>query len=455
MHEAVRAVLTLAVRAIDADRGFLVVGDGAAAPRVVARTTPGRADQTPPSRSLLCAALAAREPGLFNDPGTVADLARGASVRSLELRAAALAPVPGSPGPAAVVLDSRRALAGSTSRLLRILAEVAEAIGASLPPPPPGPPDDAEGLLAAAAEHGLVGRSDAFRGMLAAVRKAATYGLPVVVHGESGSGKEGVARLLHAWSPRADAPFLAFNCAAVPEPLIESELFGAERGAYTGAVRDHPGLFRAADGGTVVLDEVGDMPAAMQAKLLRVLQGGRFRALGGRREIDVDVRVVAASHRDLRALAARDLFREDLLHRLDVLRVEVPPLRARTEDLPDLVLRITRHLERTAGVPPPALAACAFERLRLHSWPGNVRELESVLARAAVRCAGGTAFAADLEISDAHQGPRRERRPPSLEATLIEDALRAEAGNVTAAAARLGWSRQRMYRRMMALSVDG
>jgi DNA-binding NtrC family response regulator len=284
--------------------------------------------------------------------------------------------------------------------------------------------------------------------------------VPVLVTGETGTGKELAARLLHARSARAGRPFVAVNCGALAPSLLESELFGHEAGAFTGAARRHAGLFEQAAGGTVFLDEVGEMPPAMQAALLRVLETRQVRRVGGVEMVDVDARVVAATHRDLPALAREGRFREDLLFRLCVLAVDLPPLRERLEDLPALVDAIVAELAGAAGARPPALSGLALRRLLGHAWPGNVRELRNVLARAVVLASGD-------EISeDAIDVEPPSRRPGSSTSTststrgetiqvidfqvakekwivaFLEAALAKAGGNVTRAAALTGMKRQ-------------
>ncbi|MFN3311362.1 MAG: nitrogen regulation protein NR(I) [Thermomonas sp.] len=242
----------------------------------------------------------------------------------------------------------------------------------------------------------LLGQSASMRELFRAIGRLAQVPLSVLITGETGTGKELVARALHRESPRAGRPFVALNTAAIPAELLESELFGHEAGAFTGATRRQLGRFEQADGGTLFLDEIGDMPAALQTRLLRVLAEGEFFRVGGRELIRVDVRVIAATHQPLEALVEQGRFRADLLHRLDVVRLRLPPLRDRREDIPPLAARFLEDAARTLGLPPKRLSAAALERLRAHAWPGNVRELENVCWRLAALAPGEIIGVADL-----------------------------------------------------------
>lgn len=230
---------------------------------------------------------------------------------------------------------------------------------------------------------GMIGASPAMDKLFALLERVAPSHVPVLIHGETGSGKELVARALHAYSPRKDQPFVAENCAAIAPTLLESELFGHVRGAFTDASRDRKGTFVTADGGTVFLDEIGDMPPDMQSKLLRVLQDGEVRPVGASKTQKVDVRIVAASHRDLGELVKQGRFREDLLFRLNVITLEVPSLRERKADLPYLATFLLERMADELGGTPRALTADALAALAERDWPGNVRELENLLRRAA------------------------------------------------------------------------
>ncbi|TVP72548.1 MAG: sigma-54-dependent Fis family transcriptional regulator, partial [Gemmatimonadales bacterium] len=243
---------------------------------------------------------------------------------------------------------------------------------------------------------GLVAESPGMQRVLEMARKVAQHPTSVLVEGETGTGKEVLARLVHTESPRAAGPFVPVNCGAIPAQLMESEFFGHVRGAFTGAERDRTGLFESARGGTLFLDEVGELPEALQVKLLRVLQERVVRPVGAAEEREVDVRVLAATNRDLEVEIREGRFRQDLYYRLAVLKLELPPLRERGGDL----VLLARHLlERHAGrmgIPVPALDGDAMERLQGHAWPGNVRELENVLERALVLAEGGRIQVRDL-----------------------------------------------------------
>ncbi len=271
----------------------------------------------------------------------------------------------------AALVDEARA-AGLASELERCWQELHAA-----PPAPSGPG------AAIPMRFGMVGDSAPMRALFELLAKVAPSDVSVLIQGETGTGKELVARALHEHSRRKPRPFLAENCAAVPANLLESELFGHKKGSFTGAVADRNGHFVAADGGTVFLDEIGDMPLAMQSKLLRVLQEGEVRPVGSNKTVKVDVRVVAASNKDLAAMCKQGTFREDLFFRLNVLTLRLAPLRERTGDVAHLVrfylVRIGEELGRAITIRPEALAA-----LERWNWPGNVRELENVIRRAAV-----------------------------------------------------------------------
>ena len=310
----------------------------------------------------------------------------------------------------------------------------------------------------------IVGRSPAMARMLDVIDRAAATSLPVVVVGESGTGKELIARALHDHGPRKAGAFVAINCSAVPEPLLESELFGHARGAFTGADRDRRGLFEVADGGTLFLDEVADTSAAMQAKLLRVLQDGQIRRVGDTKTRQVDVRVIAATQRSLADLAAAGRFREDLRYRLEVIAVPVPPLRERDGDVPLLVTALLAQLCHGRAV--PRITRAAMRALAQHRWPGNVRELENALARG-IAMGGDVVDLADLPEQITALAARPEparptlgedlRIKPALSATehaYIGAAMTRAKGNQTVAARLLGLSRFGLQKKLRRLAGE-
>jgi two-component system nitrogen regulation response regulator GlnG len=237
-------------------------------------------------------------------------------------------------------------------------------------------------------EGAIVGSCPAMREVYKAIGRVAAQNVPVLITGESGTGKELVARAIYQHGPRAKAPFLALNCAAIPEGLLESELFGHEKGAFTGADRKRIGKFEQCNGGTLFLDEVGDMPLALQAKMLRLLQEQAFERVGGNETVRTDVRLLAATHRDLKAASAEGKFRPDLYYRLGVFTIHLPPLRERGDDLPLLIRHYLRRFGRELGRDIHAIADEALGRLRNYPWPGNIRELQSVLKQALLQASG-------------------------------------------------------------------
>ena len=245
-------------------------------------------------------------------------------------------------------------------------------------------------------EPELIGSTAGMRELFRSIGRVAASGLNALITGETGTGKELVARALHRESPRAGEIFVALNTAAIPSELLESELFGHEAGAFTGATRRHAGRFEQADGGTLFLDEIGDMPLALQTRLLRVLAAGEFYRVGGRELIKADVRVIAATHQDLEAKVVSGEFRADLLHRLDVLRLQVPPLRERREDIPRLAEHFIAQASVEAGLEPKRFTPAALTALRDCAWPGNVRQLENVCRRLAVLASGRQINVGDL-----------------------------------------------------------
>jgi len=331
---------------------------------------------------------------------------------------------------------------------------------------------------AATQDDALVGEAPAMRTLFRAIGRLAQAPLSVLITGETGTGKELVARALHRESPRARSPFVALNTAAIPAELLESELFGHEAGAFTGAQRRHVGRFEQAHGGTLFLDEIGDMPLPLQTRLLRVLAEGEFFRVGGRELIRVDVRVIAATHQDLEALVDAGRFRADLLHRLDVVRLRLPALRERREDVPRLATRFLLAAATRFDAPAKCFAPAALERLVAYDWPGNVRQLENLCWRLAALAPGDTITREDLDEAlaatpgkdDTHaagdddwdrrlstwaraqlelgrddiHAQARER----FERALFDAALEHTGGRRTEAAARLGLGRNTLTRKL-------
>ncbi len=287
--------------------------------------------------------------------------------------------------------------------------------------------------------------------LLASLRRAAASAATVLLQGESGTGKEVLARALHRWSPRREGAFVAVNCAALPESLLESELFGHERGAFTGADAKRIGRIEAAQGGTLFLDEIGDTSAAFQAKLLRVLQERSFERVGGSQTVEVDLRVVAATHRDLRGLVAEGRFREDLFYRLHVVALQVPALRERRGDIAPLARHCLRRIARKLGRPALELARETLAVLEGYAWPGNVRELENALERAAVLSEDDSILPEDLpvELVAVSTGPAPtgfHEQVEDFRRRLIAETLERCQGNQTRAARALGLQRTYLAR---------
>jgi two-component system NtrC family response regulator len=299
---------------------------------------------------------------------------------------------------------------------------------------------------------GVVCVSEAMRRVCRLVEKAAKTDISVLFIGESGTGKEVLSQALHAVSARAKAPLVAINCAAIPEHLLESELFGHERGAFTGAERRVLGRLEVANGGTLFLDEIGDMPSAVQAKLLRFLQERVIQRVGGREDIPVDVRVVSATHRDMRGPGEGGTLREDLYYRISELLIEIPPLRERSEDAVVLAQHFLEKFRESSPSPPLGLERDAIAAIAGHAWPGNVRELQNRVKRAVVLAEGARISALDLDLSTSTAGDANED-PPTLREAIREVEVRAltqawteAAGNVSKASRLLGVSRPTLYK---------
>ena len=309
-----------------------------------------------------------------------------------------------------------------------------------------------------AGRHGIIGRSPRIRRVVEQIDLVADLPTTVLVTGETGTGKELVARALHEGGARRAGPFVAVNCAAVPENLLESELFGYERGAFTGASQSKPGKLELAHGGTLLLDEVGDMALALQGKLLRVLEDRLVERLGGTSARQVDLRFVAATNRDLERKVAEGSFREDLYHRLNLFRITLPPLRERADDIPLLAHHLLRRVALAYGREIREIDPAAMEALCRHDWPGNVRELRHVLEGATIVCRGAVLERAHLPPRPAWSGSSATPRPSrlaDLERTALREALAKAKGNQSAAARALNITRNQLRYKLKKHGLDG
>jgi two-component system nitrogen regulation response regulator NtrX len=304
--------------------------------------------------------------------------------------------------------------------------------------------------------HAMVGSGPALQGTRELIAKVAPTNARVLITGENGTGKELVARALHADSTRRDQPFVEVNCAAIPSELIESELFGHVKGSFTGAFADRAGKFEQADGGTLFLDEVGDMALPAQAKLLRVLQEGVVTRIGGSKAIEVDVRVLAATNKDLGLEIAEGRFREDLLYRLNVVEIEVPPLRDRRDDIPELVEHFTQQITTAGGMPGKRFGDDAVRRLQQRNWPGNIRELRNVVERALILSPGKLVTAADIDLlfppdargAEDAEPQTFERFKQDAERSFLATKLREFDWNVSETARALKMPRSNLYKKI-------
>jgi DNA-binding NtrC family response regulator len=315
-------------------------------------------------------------------------------------------------------------------------------------------------------KHELVGAGPAMKKLVAQIERVAASETRVCILGETGTGKELVARAIHEKSPRHEQPFITLNCAAVPAELIESELFGHEKGAFTGAAAKHLGKFEQAEGGTLFLDEIGDMPVAMQAKLLRVLEEGEVERVGGDKPIKVNVRVLVATHRNLEELLKQNAFRRDLFHRVYVFPLTLPPLRERPEDFADLTAHFARQVAAQNGWKEKVLAPDAIAALRKYGWPGNVRELRNVVERLILLSADETITAADVSLilptsDSASSGSSAgtstgslAERTEAFEREVMLAEIRRHNFHMTNVARALGLERSHLYKKCQQLGID-
>jgi transcriptional regulator with GAF, ATPase, and Fis domain len=497
-----RSVVDAALALTGAERAFLLLADGAELETRSARDASGATlsgEDSELSRSVARAVLRDGRPLLSSDTAADETLAGAQSVLDLRIRSVLAVPLRTSEGIAgALYLDSRvdrgvltrthldlatrlaeqAALALDTARLLERIEEQREDL-ARLNRELERTAEAQRAELAAAREElvstrssmelrlrfeGMVGGSSPMQRVYHLVERLAPKKLPVLVLGESGAGKELIARALHARSDRSGGPFFTVNCAALPENLLESELFGYRKGAFTGADRNKPGFFQLAHGGTLFLDEIGEMGPAMQAKLLRVLQEGEVLPIGASSPVPVDVRIVSATNRDLPAMVKEGTFREDLFYRIHVARIEVPPLRDRREDIPLLVDHFLEEIARAEGTEKRRMDPGALARLAEHPWPGNVRELHHLIHRLCAFAKGPVVSRAEIErYGDLSPAPRSAPPPPlsgpveSLEQAERRQILRAlqeSRGNKSRAAEILGINRATLFRKLRRYGMD-
>jgi DNA-binding NtrC family response regulator len=470
LQEVFKEASTWAIKALPASRALLLSPDGR---DVLGGATDGAKGDLALSRALLSRVLDERRAFLVRDVLAEPDLADRRSVQVRGTVGAMAAPAQnlvfyvdwGATEALARTYDEDALL------LLVCAAHLVSALGQSA---------SERSQLQAAAQSGggrtgrarlprMIGRSAAAQRLQVFIERVASSPATVLLRGESGTGKELAAGLVHGLSAVAEGPFVAINCAAIPEQLQESELFGHEKGAFTGAVTQHDGVFERADGGTLFLDEIGEMSLSTQARMLRVLETRRFTRVGGTKEIQVAVRLVAATHRDLRQMVAEGRFREDLLYRLSVIQTELPALRERVDDIEPLVQHFATALGEEMGRRIERIAPDALEALRRYRWPGNVRELRNVVERALVLGDGPTLELDDLPpelVLAAPAGPTgaaasspggavaivgaagQVRTLAELERDAIAVALAATAGNKARAAALLGIDRTTLYRKL-------
>jgi Nif-specific regulatory protein len=466
-QEVLALVLDEAIALSAMERGFIVLVEGERLELALARGIAiEQADPASPefavSRTLVREVVRTGQPAYIEAPAEIGDHPAGASLTDRGVRAVACVPITSAGALCGVLyVDHRtraRQLDGSTAHLLELFAgQAAVALeNARAHAERRRELETAQEALRLRREASarssdfepLVGRSPAMEDLFLRLERILPTEAPVLIRGETGTGKDLVAQIIHRRGPRAAGEYVAFNCAGVPESLLEDQLFGHERGAFTGAIQPHAGLFEVAHRGTLFLDEVGDMSPRMQSALLRVLESGEVRRLGGRDAIEVDVRILAATHRDLEAMVEEGAFRQDLFFRLNVLSVSIPPLRERAVDLPPLVHALWTRLR---GGEPPEFAPEAMQRLIEYRWPGNVRELENVLERLIVLGLPRVALEhLPPEIAARAVAPARAGTLREAEQAAIHRALEEAKGNRALAARILDIDRKTLYLKLKA-----
>ena len=450
--ELYRLVLEAVLETLKMDSGAVVLGaDPKAAPALTANR--GGGVRPPLSATVLTAVLGTGEAVLANDIAGDSRLQGAVSLagdRKTQILCAPIACSGNALGALYLASDSRELpVAESDLRLVILVARQLALAAENLRRQELVIEENRSLRAAMVGDSRIVGSSDALLRVQELTRRAARADVTVLLTGETGTGKELFARALHEWSPRAAQPFIAVNCGAIPQTMVESELFGHERGAFTGAVERRMGRFELAQAGTLFLDEVGELPLDVQVKLLRVLEEKRFYRVGGSKEIRSDVRVVAATNRNLAELVQRGDFRQDLLYRIRVLEISIPPLRERVQDIQEIADHLLRRLAKEAGLTLPRLSPTVWERLEAYHWPGNVRELRNVLERALILCGSDSIEPDDVlppdppDPSDCLE-PGRTRTADSAPMVGTERSLRdVEKDHIQAVLDATGWNKSR------------
>ena len=435
---------------VPADQGAIVLWDAESAKWVPAASHRRQSDgaaadgacaDVAVSRAIIDEAFASGGPLFSHDAKTDLRFGPSESIETQAIRSMICCPLMVHDEPLGVLyLDTRRTTGAFTEQDVELVAAIANQAAIAIANARLHGKVREENVRlrrALGSRHCIVGQSPAIQEVMNLVRRVSQTGATVLLRGESGTGKEVVARTIHALSNRRGKPFVCVNCAAVPETLLESELFGHERGAFTGALEQRMGRFEQANGGTIFLDEIGEMPITTQAKILRVLQEREFQRVGGTRQIQVDVRVVTSTNRDLEAAMEAELFRQDLYYRLKVIEVTLPPLRERKEDVPLLCEHFLAEVARDMSRQPPEIDPAAMEALQSHWWPGNVRELRNVLERAMVLGVGERLMLRHL--------PREVRRRTLAAGDLPEDVSLAdsERRHIADVLELAGWNKSR------------
>jgi Nif-specific regulatory protein len=461
LPELLDRILGKIFEVVPAERGVIMLWNATESQWVPAamhtREPAPRGDAIAVSRSIIDQAFSAGGPLLSDDATTDSRFGASDSIEAFVIRSAICCPLAVRGERLGVIhLDTRRTVRAFTQEDAQLVGAIANQAAIAISNARFHEALRQENLQlrrALGSRHAIIGQSAPIRQLLDVVRRVSPSDATVLVRGESGTGKEVVARTLHELSPRRAKPFVCVNCAAVPETLLESELFGHERGAFTGAIERRVGRFEQANGGTIFLDEIGEMPMSTQAKILRVLQEREFQRVGGTKSLRVDVRLVASTNRDLEAALQTGEFRQDLYYRLKVVEVVLPPLRERREDIPLLCEYFLAEIARDMGRQPPAIDPVALDVLRKHPWPGNVRELRNVLERAMVLGVGDRLLVRHLPPEVRRGVHAREDLPEDLslgeaDRRHIAEVLSVTGWNKRQAAGLLGISRPRLDRKI-------